>query len=198
MRVLHTNQGTVSGYFDDMDRLSIEAAKWSGRAPAVYVTLNPVLPDLLARAHNRLKVYARATTSDEQITRRRWLPIDFDPKRPSDISSTDAEKDAAMARAIDCREFLRAEGWPEPIFADSGNGAHLLYAIEQPNDMATRDLLTRALEALSLTFDDEAVKVDRTTFNAARIWKLYGTMSCKGDDMPDRPHRMSCILEAAK
>jgi hypothetical protein len=111
MRVLHTERGTVSGYFTD----------------------------------NRLRSYARETTSDEQITERRWLPLDFDPKRPSGISSTNTEKDAALARAIDCREFLRAEGWPEPVFADSGNGAHLLYAIQEPNDAATRDLLTHVL-----------------------------------------------------
>ena len=39
------------------------------------------------------------------------------------------------------------------------------------------------------------MKVDQSTFNAARIWKLYGTVARKGDDMPDRPHRISWALE---
>src|SRR5262249_32077297 len=41
---------------------------------------------------------------------------------------------------------------------------------------------------------DDAVKVDTSVSNAARIWKLYGTMACKGDSTPDRPHRMASIL----
>ena len=42
---------------------------------------------------------------------------------------------------------------------------------------------------------DDRVKVDRTTYNAARIWKLYGTLVCKGDSTPDRPHRLARWLE---
>jgi len=28
------------------------------------------------------------------------------------------------------------------------------------------------------------------------IWKLYGTVSRKGDDVPERPHRFARVLEA--
>jgi hypothetical protein len=40
------------------------------------------------------------------------------------------------------------------------------------------------------------VNVDVSVFNAARISKVYGTMACKGDDVPERPHRLSRILDA--
>ncbi len=43
-------QGTISGYFDDADALMKAAAEIHGKAPAVYVSLNPVAPGLLARA----------------------------------------------------------------------------------------------------------------------------------------------------
>ena len=33
-------------------------------------------------------------------------------------------------------------------------------------------------------------------FNAARIVKAYGTVARKGDDIPERPHRLSRILES--
>src|SRR5262249_8541637 len=33
-----------------------------------------------------------------------------------------------------------------------------------------------------------------SVFNAARIWKVYGTMACKGDNLPERPHRLSRLL----
>ena len=100
LRVLNTNQATISGYFDDTERLVAQAKQWSGKAPGVYVTLNPVDPILLARAVNRLKTYAKHTTSDSDILKRRWLPLDFDPVRPSGISSTDREHDAALNRAV--------------------------------------------------------------------------------------------------
>jgi len=194
VRILNTKRGTVSGYFDDMGRLAEAAASWSGRAPAVYTTLNPVARDLLARAANRLREFARETTTDDQIVRRRWLPLDFDPVRPSGISATDVEKEAAFARARECLGFLDERGWPAPLFGDSGNGAHLLYPIDLENDEPSRDLARRVLAALAFRFDDHLVKLDQTTYNAARIWKLYGTMASKGDDVPERPHRLAELL----
>jgi hypothetical protein len=94
------------------------------------------------------------------------------------------------------RESLAGRGWPVPIFADSGNGAHLVYGIDLPNDDACRELVKRALTVLATLFSGPAIVVDRINFNAGRIWKLYGTPSCKGDSLPDRPHRLSRILEA--
>ena len=92
---------TVSGYYDDHAALACEARKLDERAYAVYVTLNEVDPALLARASNRTrKVYREPTTSDGDILRRRWLPLDFDPARPSGVSATDAEKRAAKERAL--------------------------------------------------------------------------------------------------
>jgi hypothetical protein len=186
--------GTVSGYFDDPDRAAAEAARWSGRAAGVYVTLNPVDDALLARAFNRLAERASSTTSDTDVKRRRWLLIDLDPNRPANISATDAEHELAMTRAGACRDYLTGEGWPAPVEADSGNGAHLLYRIDLPNDDPAKQLLERALEALDFQFSDKQVGVDRKVFNASRISKLYGTKACKGDDAPGRPHRYSQLL----
>jgi len=196
LRVLHTKQGTRSGYFDDQDRLVEAARAFSGKAPGVYVTLNPIRPELLARAANRLVPYAKSTTADKDILCRRWLLIDFDPVRPSGISSRDAEREAAVIRAKQCRDYLRYQGWPDPIFADSGNGAHLLFRIQLPNDDPSRDLVKRCLEPLAIRFNDQAVVIDPATYNAARICKVYGTLSAKGDNTPDRPHRIAQILEA--
>jgi len=196
LRVLDTGRtGTVSGYFDDPDAMSDAAVRWSGQAPGVYTTLNPCVPALLARAANRLEERAKQTTSDADILRRDWLPIDFDPVRPAGISSTDAEHTMALQRAETCRAWFHALGWPAPVLADSGNGAHLLYRIDLENDDASRTLVKRCLEAIALYCSDEAVHVDLTTFNAARIWKVYGTMACKGDSLPDRPYRLARLLD---
>src|SRR5829696_1832744 len=104
---------TISGYYDDHPALAREARKLDKRAYAVYVSLNEVDSTLLARASNRTrKVYREPTTSDGDIVRRRWLPLDFDPVRPSGVSATDAEKKAARRRALEVRGFLRGLGWP--------------------------------------------------------------------------------------
>lgn len=186
---------TASGYFDDFEELAEQAAKLDGRGFAVYVTLNPADPALLARAQNRVRLHPKATTSDADIVCRRWLPVDFDPVRPADVSSTDKEKQAALRRAREVGDHLGERDWPEPVVGDSGNGAHLLYRVDLPNDRESLELVKGVLEALAFKFSDEAVSVDTTTANAARIWKLYGTTARKGDDTEERPHRHSRLLE---
>lgn len=196
MRILNTpRDGTVSGYFDSPQPFVKAAAAWSGKAPAVYCTLNPCTPALLARAANRLKTRVKTTTADHDIVRRVWLPLDFDPVRPADISSTDVEHATALERTAACTTWLRERGWPQPVRADSGNGGHALYQIDLPNDDASRTLLKTCLEVLALYFTDGAVSLDVSVFNAARIWKCYGTMACKGDNVPERPHRLAHILD---
>lgn len=187
-----TDRGTLRGYFDDFDVLAREAASVDGRAEGIYVTLNPVRPELLARSVNRMRRAKQGdSTADHDILRRCWFPVDFDPVRPKGISSTDGEHDAALERARECARWLLDLGWPKPLGADSGNGFHALYRVDLPNDDATRGLFQACLEALDLRFGDELVKVDRTTFNAGRIWKLYGTLACKGDATEERPYRRS-------
>ena len=160
-----------------------------------YITLNAVRRDLLARAANRVVAHARNTTKDEDIVRRRWCPIDFDAVRPAGISATDGEHQAALDRARQCRDWLCEQGWPEPVFADSGNGAHLLYRIELPNDGPSCELLKHGLEALAFQFGDGSVVVDQATYNASRVWKLYGTLAAKGENLAERPHRLAKLLE---
>ena len=191
-----------SGYFDNLEALVTQALTLDSlpEVQGIYVTLNEVNPALLARRANRVKLRLGrkdATTADADILRRRWFPIDVDPVRPSGVSSTDEEHQAALVRAEEIARFLRSEkGWPDPVLADSGNGAHLLYRVDLPNDDASRDMVKRCLEVLDLLFSDPACCIDTANFNAARIWKLYGTTSRKGDHTLDRPHRVSRVLSA--
>jgi AAA domain-containing protein len=198
LRALGTGKGTISGYYDDLGALARDAALCSQKfeRKGIYFALNPVRRDLLARSCNGVCTYAKHTTSDADVLTRRWLPIDFDPVRPAGISSTDEKHTAALDRARRVREYLTERGWVAPILADSGNGGHLLFRIDLPNDADSSALIKRVLKGLGAFFDDENVSVDQTTYNAARIWKLYGTPARKGDSLPERPHRLSRILEA--
>lgn len=186
---------TASGYFDDFDLAAEAAKKLEDRCSGVYVTLNEVNPALLSRRANRVEMYADLTTSDHDILRRWWLPIDFDAVRPAGVSATDPEHAAALEAAKKTLEALRAQGWPEPVIGDSGNGAHLLYPIDLPNDAGSLALVEKTLAALSEEFGDGVVKVDTKNANASRIWKLYGTLARKGDSTADRPHRRSRLIE---
>ena len=94
---------------------------------------NPVKPELLARAWNRIRpVLKEPTTADSEVLARRWLLIDCDPKRASGVSSTKAEHESALAKARKIRSDLFSLGWPDPIMTDSGNGAQLMYRIDLP------------------------------------------------------------------
>ena len=188
---------TVSGYFDHdhLQEMAATASQLSSDSKGVYVTLNVVRPDLLARHNNRVGVAKEGeTTKDNEILSRRWLLIDLDPQRPSGTSATDEEKTRAWVKIHAIREFLRELSWPDPILADSGNGYHLLYSIDLPaNDDG---LVKRLLQALAKKFDDDFVEVDQRVFNPSRITKLYGTEVRKGDSIPLRPHRWSGIIDS--
>lgn len=192
VRVIHGPGKTDSGYFDDPATMAAAVARYDGRQN-VYVTINPVTPALLARAANRIKANTRTATSDADIVERRWLPIDIDPTRPTGISATEAEREAALAVSREVYAYLRGRGWPNPVTAMSGNGYWLLYPIELPNDAEAEALVKGALRHLSERFGTRAVAIDQTVSNASRIVALIGTVKIKGDPTPDRPHRRSAL-----
>jgi hypothetical protein len=188
---------TYSGYFDNHQELAKAAAKHDERGHDVYMTLNKLPGEIAYRRYNRVEqIKGRdQTTSDGDVERRWYLFIDADCERVSGISSTDEEKHKSREKVLEVREYLRSQGWPAPIVCDSGNGYHLLYRIDLPADQESLELVASVLEALDFKFSDDAVKVDTTTKNAARITKAYGTTAKKGDDLPERPHRPSKILK---
>ena len=192
-------QGKIhAGYFNDFEKLTTEAAQVSGQADGVYVVLNQINPDLLARSQNRITISPKNLTQDKDIIRRRWLPIDIDPIRPAGISSTDAEHDNAITTAKNIKKYLISDFiFTENSFiiGDSGNGAHLLISIDLPNDLESESLIKKCLQAVAIKFNTDKLVIDNTVFNAARIWKLYGTLARKGDSTTNRPHRIARTLE---
>jgi len=183
-----------SGYFDYAHLEGVgEAIEEIDAAYGIYVTMNPVKPELLARATNRLKPARRGeSTSDAEILRRRWWLIDIDPKRPRGISATDGEKERAFETAMQVYSGLESMGFPAPLVVDSGNGYYLMYRVDLPAD--DDGLLHRCLQALQPVATSE-VSIDLSVANPARICRLPGTWNCKGDPTPDRPHRMAELLD---
>lgn len=194
-RLLGTPSGIISGYFNDEQKFIAEMIKYSGKVKGVYITLNPIaeLPSNITA--NILHQHAKTTTKDADIAFRKWLLIDVDPKRPANTSSTEEEFNAACDVAEQVKAFTDAQGWSEPVEACSGNGAHLLYPIDLPNDKASTELIKNVLKALHQKFSTEKADVDVTTYNASRISKVYGTMACKGENSKERPHSMAILSD---
>ncbi len=193
VRILNTKEGTLSGYYNAVDKLIQHIQRYDG-SYNIYITMNALSDGIEARGKNHLKSYAKNTTSDKEIRCRRWILIDLDPERPAGISSTEQELELAKDLGRKIQSYLTDCGFPEPVTALSGNGFHLLYPVELPNTPETTSLVKGFLGALDSKFSTEQVKVDTTTYNSARITKLYGTISCKGDSTEERPHRRSKIL----
>lgn len=166
------------------------ALKAAGRCPGVYLVLNDVPP-----GDGGTSRAAEVAAADADIVRRRWLPVDVDPVRPPGVSATAAEKAAAYRTAVAVRDALAARGWPPPLVADSGNGYHLLYRLDLPNDADATRLVRGVLRALAAAHDSPEAAVDTRVFNAARVMKVPGTPACKGPNTAARPHRTGGWLD---
>lgn len=191
IRLLHHNRKRVdAGYFDNISAAATAISALQDQYAGIYFTPNPVDPDLAARSYNRISPWASLTTMDNHILRRRWLLIDIDPKRPSGISSTQAELESAFKVATTLAGVMEFQyGWPRPYINVSGNGAHVLYPFDEPNTEEVRDAVQNLLKTLDGRFASLGCGVDHTTYNASRIFRVPGTWARKGDDVPTRPHR---------
>jgi len=187
---------TVSGYYDDHDKLAVDTVRLAENPQfhGVYWTLQVPNPALLARSPNQFRDRVRETTSDADVEAFRWVLIDLDPDRPAKISATDDEKKAAYEVAASIIKYCREELRHDPVFADSGNGYHVLVRVDLPASDAK--LIERVLAALDVRFSTSSVKVDRKVFNPSRISKAYGTVARKGESVADRPHRAASIISA--
>lgn len=182
------------GFYDDLVKLSEDAAILDAKetAKGIYFTANPVSRELLLRSRNALTT--GIATADADIITRRWLMFDCDPVRPKNTSASDVQHDQALARAAEMSLFTHGLGWSAPIISDSGNGAHVLYHINLPNDAASLALIKGVLGVVAEHFSDGFVNVDLAVCNASRLLKLYGTHARKGEATVELPHRLAKLL----
>ena len=183
---------TLSGFFDDLDIAARAAAALSNQgAKGVYFTPNALKASRKTRHLNTLTVGSRgSSTKDVDIETIRWILVDVDPERPAGVSATDEEKGYARDVATNVLNYLKEQGFPAPIEADSGNGYHLMYRVDGMTSAQHRALL----EHLSKRFSTDDAQVDRLVFNPSRIWKVYGTLPQKGSPTLTRPHRKATVL----
>ncbi len=156
-------------------------------ATGVYYALNPVKPDLKRNLKN------------EDVLSRHNLLIDVDRKKTLEnkyLAATDDEHEAARTLALSILEWLMARNWPAPVAIDSGNGWHLVFHIQLPNDEASRNVIRDFLLALHEKFSCEKGDVGKECHDARRISKLPGSWAKNKETEPGRPHRRCYILSA--
>ena len=191
---------TASGYFKDSQTLCKSLARYQNRSDVnFYMVMNQIDDACYSRRQRDTFIERpKETTSDKDITNRRWLLIDLDSDRPSGVSATEEEVKNATEKGVQVYKYLIGMGFAEPVVARSGNGLHLLFRINLMNDTQSNTLIKRCLQALDMLFSDDNVKVDTSVYNASRITKLYGTYASKGNDTEERPHRLSRIIRVPR
>lgn len=194
IRIVGSAKKIYSGYFKDVDLMIEQLRTLDLKKTNVYFTINAVDEACYDRSQrDQFQTYTKSTTSDSDIISYNYIMIDVDPVRPSDTSSTDEQIQKAKDLANKIYGFLRDLGFEKPAFGFSGNGCHLLYKVALVRCDDNKNLVKRALETLAMLFDTDEVKVDTTTFNPARVCKLYGTLAQKGSGKGQRPYRMSYL-----
>jgi len=198
IRVLGRYQ--YSGYFKSVDSLLNTITPYVGMDDEqCYFTLNTINDACYGRQQCEKFVKSpKATTTDNDIIRRKWLLLDFDPKRATGVNASDEEFELAKGKAKEVYYYLRNLNFPNPIMCISGNGFHLLYKVDLPNTNEVTETIKSFLHSLGIMFSDDKVDIDEKVFNAGRICKLYGTTAKKGANLPDRPWRESKIVYVPK
>ena len=191
-----------AGYFKDFNKMSQEAFRLSEnpKMVAVYLIPNEGDPDLFSRAANRMYTAddgKKLTTADKDIVNINWLLIDADAKRPAGISSTDGQHEAAIKMIHDIRDYLLTLGFNSNsiLVADSANGGHILVRVNLKPTTENKALIKSCIAALKARFETGIVDIDESVVNPSRVWKIYGTISKKGDFTDERPHRKAHLLE---
>jgi hypothetical protein len=181
----------VAGHFDVLEAANAAIA-WLEIYRAVWSTLNPLtlLPPGRTLGPKQLTRGARAGAAN--ISRRCSLLFDFDPPRPNNTMSTNAEHESALLQAEECRSWLRSLGWPLLPLCDSGSGAHLRPYVDMDTSADCTRLVQRVLRALRQRYSF----VDPTASDLPRLCRFYCSWNRKSaENNPERPWRQSAVLD---
>ncbi|EIC23284.1 hypothetical protein [Thiorhodovibrio frisius] len=173
-----------SGWFDAIEPMVREIQRLGSRGN-LYTSLNAPKP---RRCPNAM---AGDPVRNDDIGWLTRIPFDFDPVRPVGVCSTQTELDSALQRRDALVAMLRKSGWPRPLVACSGNGAHAQFRCRLPSSAETAEQFRAIYTGLALEFGDDEVGFDKTVRNPGRIFRLYGTCNRKGPHTAERPHRLA-------
>ena len=190
VRAIYEEGPPVIGRFDNSDSLVHEIMRREVERPPKIFIVNLHRPVEGIDCPN--KFTGLTAIREDTIEGYSFILVDMDPDRPANTSSTQAQLDEAEEMCLDILQLLTEElSWPEPLITMSGNGFHLLFKVELPNSPEVKDLIHQVLLALAGKFNTKTCIVDTGNFDAARLWKLPGTMARKGEETAETPHRLT-------
>ncbi len=193
-----TSGSTITGFFDNFEKAIKTAQELDQniQPESINISLNPVNPELLGRANNRLKAIKNGKTirpSDKDILHRKHLFVDIDPVKTSGVSAKDEQVQAAEDVAVQIIERSEILNLPKPLQAHSGNGIHLLFKVDLQNSPESTTMVESFTQSLKEEFDNADITIDTKVTNPSRLIKVYGTHARKGDPTPEQPHRLATI-----
>jgi hypothetical protein len=172
-----------SGWFDDPAALWDQARQWAGEGNALFTSLNQPAAD----------TPRRGSLKDQSVIQYRRLLFDFDPERDKGCNSTNQQLVNALTMRDDFVQRMHAMGWPEPILAMSGNGAHCQYRVDIEVTPEFVKRLRDFYRGLGSRLKGAGVKFDGTTFNPARLCRLYGALNRKCPSQGGMPQRVATV-----
>jgi hypothetical protein len=187
----------VNGFFNDPAAFVQEV----GCFPAGSVTfcINPICDDVPTDENKNTIVRTKTggSVSNHQVLMRRYLVLDFDPIRAvKGTCATNEEKQHAIDLSEVVVDRLRREfSFSEPMIIDSGNGRHVYWEINQPNNEATKKIIKDFIQLLSAVYSTALVTVDTATSKIAQPMRIPGTYNRKSVHTDERPNRMCRFVE---
>jgi archaellum biogenesis ATPase FlaH len=190
IRMISNDGKTASGIFDNIDTL-INAITPFTNDWNIYYTMNRLPDDARGLPqYNKVIVRPKQTCNDNTMVARDWVCIDLDSVRLSGTNATDEQLQHTYKKTNEIYKYLLSIGINRPCVLSSGNGTHTYMKCAMLNNEKNTKLVKRFLHALAMMFTDEHTDVDVSIHNCARIMRLPGSYSCKGNTLdPTRPQR---------
>ncbi len=180
---------------------SIEDGSEAAEAQGIYIVANRMAEGLSARELPAWWSVNAEHPKDSEIVQRRMALIDFDPKRIDGTSSTDDQLEAAETKAKVAYTELSAllGGGDSLALARSGNGCHVLIALDIPTDDGdpAEDLIKKLLAAAAAKWGSPKMIVDSSVYDERRLIPAYGTWKRKGANTEKYPHRLTTFEPGA-
>jgi hypothetical protein len=188
-----------SGWFDSVAHLRAYARMAQG--VSAYVTINPVNPEKMAQARNKVIRISRGEGTDaSSILFLKRILIDIDCERPPNMGGKCSATQGELEGCLELRNVIlekRPEIAANSIWGCSGNGGYILVDItELPNTRPNVDTVKKFLLSLAEDFGRkgrDAVHVDVAPHSPNSHIGLPGTMKCKGENTETRPHRLITV-----